>query len=181
MANKDELIELIELVVDDVYGELDVPSVAGRDQWRATVVRTAADLRAMVLRHPWIAPELSQVGLVHIGPNALRTASGLLPRFEAAGFPPDETERALGTLMAYVVGIATSEAAYLSLIARSGRTEQEWVAEVRPAFDEAARTHPPLREASSARQDAHPRQIRDADFAYGLERVLDGLAARLGA
>ncbi|SNB90299.1 transcriptional regulator, TetR family [Streptomyces sp. PgraA7] len=181
VANKDELIELIELVVDDVYGELDVPSVAGRDQWRATVVRTAADLRAMVLRHPWIAPELSQVGLVHIGPNALRTASGLLARFEAAGFPPDETERALGTLMAYVVGIATSEAAYLSLIARSGRTEQEWVAEVRPAFDEAARTHPPLREASSARQDAHPRQIRDADFAYGLERVLDGLAARLGA
>lgn len=142
VANMDELIELIELVVDDVYGELDVPSVAGRDQWRATVVSTAADLRAMVLRHPWIAPELSQVGLVHIGPNALRTASGLLARFEAAGFPPDETERALGTLMAYVVGIATSEAAYLSLIARSGRTEQEWVAEVRPAFDEAARTHP---------------------------------------
>ncbi|NEE42919.1 TetR/AcrR family transcriptional regulator, partial [Streptomyces sp. SID7982] len=62
-----------------------------------------------------------------------------------------------------------------------GRTEQEWVAEVRPAFDEAARTLPPLREASSARQDAHPRQIRDDDFAYGLERVLDGLAARLEA
>ncbi|WP_204116874.1 hypothetical protein [Streptomyces sp. CS147] len=56
------------------------------------------------------------------------------------------------------------------------------MAEVRPAFDEAARTHPPpLREASSARQDAHPRQIRDDDFAYGLERVLDGLAARLEA
>ncbi|MFD4276746.1 hypothetical protein [Streptomyces cyaneofuscatus] len=58
----------------------------------------------MVPRHPWISPELSQVGLVHIGPNALRMASGLLARFEAAGFPADETERALGTLMAYVVG-----------------------------------------------------------------------------
>ncbi|MFF3529691.1 hypothetical protein [Streptomyces rubiginosohelvolus] len=55
------------------------------------------------------------------------------------------------------------------------------MAEVRPAFDEATRTHPPLREASSARQDAHPRQIRDDDLAYGLERVLDGLAARLEA
>ncbi|MFD4026824.1 TetR/AcrR family transcriptional regulator [Streptomyces sp. NPDC058576] len=178
VANKDELIEL---VVDDVYGELQVPSAAGRDPWRATVARTAADLRAMVLRHPWIASELSQVGLVHIGPNALRMASGLLAQFETAGFPADETERALGTLMAYVVGIATSEAAYLSLIARSGRTEQEWVADVRPAFDEAARPHAPLREASSARQDVHPRQIRDDDFAYGLERVLDGLSARLGA
>lgn len=124
--------QLIELVVDDVYGELDVPSAAGHDRWRATVARTAADLRAIVLRHPWIAPELSQVGLVHIGPNVLRMASGLLARFEAAGFPADATERALGTLMAYLVGIATSEAAYLSLIARSGRAEQEWVAEVRP-------------------------------------------------
>ncbi len=54
------------------------------------------------------------------------------------------------------------------------------MAEVRPGFDEAARTHPPLREAGSARPDAHPRQIRDADFAYERERVLVGPAARLG-
>ncbi|MEV7139211.1 hypothetical protein [Streptomyces tauricus] len=27
--------------------------------------------------------------------------------------------------------------------------------------------------------DAAPQRIRDADFAYGLDRVLDGLAARL--
>ncbi|MFF9485562.1 TetR/AcrR family transcriptional regulator [Streptomyces sp. NPDC014676] len=178
VANKDELIEL---VVDDVYGELRAPDVPDPTQWRAAVARTAADLRAMTLRHPWIAPELGQVGLVHIGPNAMRMSSGLLAQFEAAGFPPDETDRAVGTLMAYVIGIATSEAAYLSLIARSGRTEQEWVAGLRPAFDEASRQHPRLREGGSARQDVHPRQIRDDDFAYGLDRVLDGLAARLDA
>ncbi|MEU4028255.1 hypothetical protein [Streptomyces anulatus] len=48
-------------------------------------------------------------------------------------------------------------------------------------LDEALADLPPLREASSARQDAHPRQIRDDDFTYGPERVLDGLAARLEA
>ncbi|WP_405613296.1 TetR/AcrR family transcriptional regulator [Streptomyces sp. NBC_01508] len=176
VANKDELIEL---VVDDVYGELEVPAVAGRTQWRAAVTRTATGLRAMSLRHPWIAPELGQVGLVHIGPNAMRMASGLLAQFEAAGFPTDEKNQAAGTLTAYVIGIATSEAAYLSLIARSGKTEQEWVAGLRPAFDEATRQHPRLREGSSAQQDVHPQQIRDDDFAYGLDRVLDGLTARL--
>ncbi|HET6857605.1 MAG TPA: TetR/AcrR family transcriptional regulator [Streptomyces sp.] len=178
VANKDELIQL---VVDDVYGELQVQAAADRAQWRTAVTRTATDLRAMALRHPWIAPELGQVGLVHIGPNAIRVASGLLAQFEAAGFPADEKDQALGTLTAYVVGIATSEAAYLSLIARSGRTEQEWVAGLRPAFDEASQQHPRLREGSSARQDVHPQQIRDADFAYGLDRVLDGLTARLDA
>ncbi|MFI2506089.1 TetR/AcrR family transcriptional regulator [Streptomyces sp. NPDC018972] len=178
VANKDELIEL---VVDDVYGELRAPAAPDRAQWRAAVTRTATDLRAMTLRHPWIAPELGQTGLVHIGPNAMRMASGLLAQFEAAGFPADERDRAVGTLMAYVIGIASSEAAYLSLIARSGRTEKEWVAGLRPAFDDASRQHPRLREGSSARQDMHPRQIRDDDFAYGLDRVLDGLAARLDA
>ncbi|MFJ9413749.1 TetR/AcrR family transcriptional regulator [Streptomyces sp. NPDC101227] len=173
--------ELIELVVDDVYGEPGVPATADGKQWRAAVTRTATELRAMVLRHPWIAPELGQVGLVHIGPNAIGMSSGLLAQFEAAGFPADEMDQAMGTLMAYVIGTAVSEAAYLSGIARSGKTEEEWVAELRPAFDEASREHPRLRQGSSAQPDADPQRIRDDSFAYGLDRVLDGLAARLDA
>lgn len=176
VANRDELIQL---VVDDVYGELEPPATADRSRWRAAVTRIATDLRAMALRHPWIAPELGQVGLVHIGPNALRMSSGLLAQFEAAGFPTAEKDQAAGTLTAYVIGIATSEAAYLSAIARSGRTEQEWVADLRPAFDEASRDHPRLRDGDSAQQDVPPQQIRDEAFSYGLDRVLDGLAARL--
>ncbi|MEU3063794.1 TetR/AcrR family transcriptional regulator C-terminal domain-containing protein [Streptomyces subrutilus] len=174
VANRDELIQL---VVDEVHGELDLPATADRGRWRAAITRLAADLRTMTLRHPWIAPELGQVGLVHIGPNALRMSRAMLAQFEAAGFTADERGRAAGTLAAYVIGIATSEAAYLSLIARSGTSEEEWVAALRPAHDAAAGQRP--REAGSAGRDAHPRQLRDDDFAYGLERVLDGLAARL--
>ncbi|GAA3917435.1 hypothetical protein GCM10023084_80460 [Streptomyces lacrimifluminis] len=59
----------------------------------------------MTLRHPWIAPEPGQVGLVHIGPNAMRLAAGPLAQFEVAGFPSDEKDRAVGTLTAYVVGV----------------------------------------------------------------------------
>ncbi|WP_419996890.1 TetR/AcrR family transcriptional regulator [Streptomyces boninensis] len=176
VANKQELIEL---AVDDVHGEPEVPAVTDRTSWRQATTRTAGQLRAMVLRHPWIAPELGQVGLIHIGPNATRMASGLLAQFEAAGFPADEMDQAMGTLMAYVIGTATPEAAYLSLIARSGKTEQEWVAGLRPAFDEASQEHPRLRAGRSARADLPPQRIRDESFAYGLERVLDGLAARL--
>ncbi|MGW0788393.1 TetR/AcrR family transcriptional regulator [Streptomyces sp. NPDC002911] len=183
VANKDELIEL---VVDDVYGELEVPPASDRTRWRAGVTGTATELRDMTLRHPWIASEIGQVGLVHVGPNAMRLAAGLLAQFEAAGFPAHEKDQAMGTLTAYVIGIATSEAAYLSLIARHGKTEQEWVESLRPTFDEAFdeasrehREHLRLREGNASRRDVHPQQIRDADFAYGLDRVLDGLEARL--
>ncbi|MCF6468539.1 TetR family transcriptional regulator [Nonomuraea sp. MG754425] len=160
VANRDELVQL---AVDDVYGELDLPASAERTQWRTTVARTAAEVRAMVLRHPWIAPELGQVGLIHIGPNATRMTAELLTQFEAAGFPADEKHEAAATLMSYVIGIATTEAAYVSLIARSGSTERAWVADHSPDFD----------------QDADPRQLRENRFGYGLDRILDGLAARL--
>ena len=178
VANKDELMEL---VVDDIYGELELPAAADRAEWRAAVTRTATDLRAMTLRHPWIAPELGQAGLAHVGPNTMKVSSDLLAQFEAAGFPADEKDQAMGTLMAYVIGIATSEAAYLSLVARSGKTEREWVASRRPRFDEASQKHPRLREGTSAQQDGDPKKIRDNDFAYGIDRILDGLAARLDA
>ncbi|MEF3113705.1 hypothetical protein [Streptomyces chrestomyceticus] len=89
--------------------------------------------------------------------------------------------QAAGTLTAYAIGIATFEAACLSAIARSGRTEQEWVADLRPTFDEAWRDHPRLRDGNSAQQEVPPQQIRDDACSYGLDRVLDGLAARLDA
>ncbi|RSN15500.1 TetR family transcriptional regulator [Nonomuraea sp. WAC 01424] len=160
VTNRDELIQL---AVDDVCGELDLPAPADPAQWRAAVAHTATEVRAMVLRHPWVALELGQIGLIHIGPNAMRMSSELLAWFEAAGFPAREKQPAAGTLMSYVIGIATAEAAYISLIARSGSTESAWVASRSQDFDEGA----------------DPRQLREDHFAYGLDRVLDGLAARL--
>ncbi|MGV9557446.1 TetR/AcrR family transcriptional regulator [Streptomyces sp. NPDC003522] len=160
VANRDELIQL---AVDDVFGELDPPAAATHRTWRTAVARAATDLRAMVLRHPWVGPELGQVGLLHVGPNAVRMTSGLLAQFQAAGFPAGEEDQAAGALMCYVVGNATSEAAYLSLIARSGVSEREWLSDHSPDFGE----------------EADPRQVREDRFAYGLDRILDGLAGRL--
>ncbi|MFH8500613.1 hypothetical protein [Streptomyces coeruleorubidus] len=78
---------LIELVVGDVYGELEVPAVVDRAEWCAAVTRSAAELRAMTLRYPWIAPELGQVdpstsarrprggqGNTPLAPSRVRTA-----------------------------------------------------------------------------------------------------------
>jgi AcrR family transcriptional regulator len=160
VANRDELIQL---AVDDVFGELDPPVTATHRTWRTAAARAAIDLRAMVLRHPWVGPELGQVGLLHVGPNAVRMTSGLLAQFQAAGFPAGEEDQAAGALMSYVVGIATSEAAYLSLVARSGVPEREWLSGHSPDFG----------------KEVDPRQVREDRFAYGLDRMLDGLASRL--
>ncbi|MFE7741581.1 TetR/AcrR family transcriptional regulator [Nocardia sp. NPDC057455] len=178
VANKDELIEL---VVDEVYGELELPEPLDPADWRPSIAAGARSLRAMALRHPWVATVLGQVGLVHLGPNVMRMSERMLAQFEAAGFPPEETEQALGTLISYVIGTAISEAAYLAMIARSGMDEREWVAGLLPAVDEATLGLRRLRQGAADQRDKDPGQIREDTFTYGLDRVLDGLQTRIGA
>ncbi|MET8687465.1 TetR/AcrR family transcriptional regulator [Streptomyces sp. NPDC004732] len=165
VANKDELIEL---VVDEVYGELAVPTATGPGEWRDAAARSAYSLRAMILRHPWVASVLGQVGLVHLGPNVAKMSERMAAVYRTAGFPENETELALSTVISYVIGMATSEAAYLSLIARSGRTEREFAESLRGSETSDTRTE-------------DPEKVREETFDYGLQRVLDGLGARLGS
>ncbi|MEV0199096.1 TetR/AcrR family transcriptional regulator [Nonomuraea sp. NPDC050691] len=179
VANKDELIEL---VVDEVYGELEVPEPGGSeapDGWRESVAASAGGLRAMILRHPWVASVLGQVGLARLGPNLTRQSERMLALFHRAGFPSDEADRAMNTVIAYVVGMTVSEAAYLSMLARSGQSEQELMEGLRRVAEETVRDLPLLREGYERRGGEDPSRLRDESFAYGLERFLDGLQARL--
>ncbi|MEV8531494.1 TetR/AcrR family transcriptional regulator [Streptomyces sp. NPDC051211] len=176
VANKDELIEL---VVDEVYGELEVPDLRDPADWRAAVARSGHSLREVALRHPWVAAVLGQVGLAHLGPNLMRMSERMLALFQRAGFPAGEPEPAMKAVIAYVVGSATSEAAYLSLLARSGQDEREWVRSLTPAAEQALADHPLMRENASAARRGDPRRVREENFDYGLQRVLDGLETRL--
>ncbi|MFI1681699.1 TetR/AcrR family transcriptional regulator [Streptomyces sp. NPDC020607] len=165
VANKDELIEL---VVDEVYGELSVPAATGPAEWRDAAAGSARSLRTMILSHPWVASVLGQVGLVHLGPNVTKMSERMAAVYRTAGFPEAETELALSTVISYVIGMATSEAAYLSLIARSGVTEREFAERLRGEGGSGSRTD-------------DPEQVREETFDYGLQRVLDGLQARLAS
>ncbi|GAA2168585.1 MULTISPECIES: TetR/AcrR family transcriptional regulator [Glycomyces] len=169
VANKDELIEL---VVDEVYAEVEVPDPAGRDEWRDGVTAAARSLRAMVLRHPWVAGVLGQVGLAYLGPNLSRASERMLGLLTAAGFEPGEADLAINTVMAYVIGTVTSETAWLSLVARSGKTEQELIEGL-----QEVREH--LTQTPAAREHNDAARYRDDSFTFGLEVVLDGLDTRL--
>ncbi|MET9246858.1 TetR/AcrR family transcriptional regulator [Nonomuraea sp. NPDC003709] len=177
VANKDELIEL---AVDAVYGELPLPEETDATRWREVIARIAHGLRATILRHPWMAAKLGEVGLAYLGPNMLRQTEHMLGVFESAGFPLDEADQAMSTLVAYVLGVTTSEAAILSMIARSGQTEQEWVEHLWPAAERAVQDYPRLRARYAAQRGQLSSQADQDGFEYGLQRVLDGLQSRLG-
>jgi AcrR family transcriptional regulator len=179
LVSKDDLIEL---VVDEVYGEIDAPEVPdGGDWagWRPAAERRARSLRLMILRHPWIVSVLGDVGLAYLGPNMMRVSDGTLAVFEAAGFAPDDASYAMKTVAAYVIGVAVSEAAWLNKLARSQQTERDWVERLWPSAEKAAQAYPRLRERYAARRGRDPEKMREEAFGYGLERILDGLETRL--
>ncbi|AQZ65464.1 Transcriptional regulator, TetR family [[Actinomadura] parvosata subsp. kistnae] len=173
VASKDELLEL---ALDAVYEELPLPDTG---DWRTTVTEVARAMRATILRHPWLAAKLGDAGLAYLGPNMLRQSEFVLGVMEDAGFPLAEADQAVTTVMAYVVGISTGEAAWLSTVARSGLSEQELTEKLWPAAEQAVQDYPRLRARYAQQRDGDTSGVNQDTFEYGLQRVLDGLQARL--
>ncbi|MEV0299300.1 TetR/AcrR family transcriptional regulator [Nocardia sp. NPDC050710] len=171
VANKEELIEL---VADEVFGELRAPDPDDPRGWRAAILDFAGQLRALILRHPWLASVFGEVGTLYLGPNMMRGTEAFFAVLEEAGFSMDETDHAMNLIFSYVVGIATSEAASITLIRRSGLTEQEWYARIWPTAEAAARPHPRLHRRYTA-DPATMLRTRDESFTHEVGLILDGL------
>ncbi|MFE6865438.1 TetR/AcrR family transcriptional regulator [Kitasatospora sp. NPDC057692] len=176
VATKDELIEL---ALDEVFGEIPVPDPHASD-WRADVTATCEAFRATALRHRWLGSVIGQAGLVYLGPNLVTVSERMAALFSAAGFP--EPSRAIDTVLSYVLGMSTSEAAFLTTVMRSGRTEAEFIARLMPSAEKAVAEHEFLAAAfaeAATGAVTDPAALRHEKFAYGLDVILDGLALRL--
>ncbi|OLF11785.1 TetR family transcriptional regulator [Actinophytocola xinjiangensis] len=171
ITNRDELVDLM---VDAAQGEDPLPEPT-RD-WRVDLATVAHTLRATLLRHPWLAGELA--GRPSLGPHSLRRSEAALRA--ADGLTPDITlaAQALGVVHAYVLGSVASQQAARSAEQRTGLTEEQWQRSVGPYISEviAAGEHPMLARRVLEADEPDP----DAEFAFGLDCVLDGLAARTG-
>lgn len=97
--------------------------------------------------------------------------------FVTAGFP--DPSGAIDVVLSYVIGMSTTEAAWLTAVARSGQGEAEFIAALMPAAQQAAAGYDNLAEAYAAEPVPDPAGLRDTKFANGLEIILDGLALRL--
>lgn len=178
VANRDELIEL---VINEVYAEVDLPDAGEVPDWQAAVRRFAHSVRSGILRHPWIVSVLDHIAAGYPGPNLMRVSEHMIQLLAAAGFPLPETERALTTVSTYVTGIAMAEASWSRWLARTGQTEQEWAEESVRVMQEVTEDSEWLQAALAAYEGKDPQQAMDDDFDYGLDRILDGLQVRLDA
>ncbi|MFG3166292.1 TetR/AcrR family transcriptional regulator C-terminal domain-containing protein [Streptomyces sp. NPDC048200] len=170
ITNRDELVDLM---IDAAQGEDPLPEPTG--EWRADLGTVARALRTTLLRHPWLAGELT--GRPALGPNSLRRSESTLRAAVALTSDITLASQALGTVRAYVLGSVAAQQAVRRAEQRTGLSEEEWQRSVGPYITEvlAAGEHPMLARRIIEAEELDP----DVEFAFGLDCVLDGLAARL--
>lgn len=173
VANKDELLEL---VLDEIFGEVPVPApeVTG---WRDAASVFAYGLRATLFAHPWSATLIGTRPA--IGPNAMRLSGRLLNTFTVAGFTGLSLDHASSALMAYVLGATGSEIAWRSIMACSAMNDEEMLAAMKVILDQTAGDHPELVARYAEYADVDAETVRALNFDFGLTCFLDGLEAYL--
>ena len=102
VANKDELLDGM---VDVVYGEIDPPS-SGAD-WKTAVRRVAISAREALARHRWAIPLMESRR--RPGPASLRHHDAVLGCLREAGFSIAGAVNAFSALDSYVHGFALQE------------------------------------------------------------------------
>jgi AcrR family transcriptional regulator len=168
--------DLIDLLIDEVWGEIDVPEpeLAG---WRSGALLFGHSLRAAVLRHPWL-PEVMYTR-PSIGPNAMALGSRGLVLFGAAGFADHDIDLAMGSVMSYVLGTVSAEVATREMVRKSGRSEENWVAELLEQAEAVAGDYPEMQASVRRRTTMDLDAGLTENFVFGLDALLDGLEARV--
>ncbi|MBB5913451.1 AcrR family transcriptional regulator [Nocardia transvalensis] len=177
VSNKDELLEL---VVDQAFGEVRAPDAAASDEWRDTLLTLSRGIRDTMLRHPWIGVVMSSAGLAYLGPNLMGLSESMLTVIEEAGFDEEAADRAMQAIFAYLIGSTSGEAAMMTTVARSGLSEQEWIDRIQAVAEQVARPYPRIYKRTLAQRDTDAARTREDGFVAELGLIMDGLELRRG-
>ncbi len=174
--------ELHRLMLERVQAEALAPEPSG--DWRADLRGYARAMRAALLAHPW-AIDFLGMGPPS-GPNDARNAERLMGAIDGLGLDIATAMQALMTFGTYVVGAALREIQEIrwreSLTeSTAGMTEgeiAESIAEFARRIKESGR-YPHLVRILEAGIDPDSPLTRDERFEFGVDCMLDGIAARL--
>ena len=162
VANKDDLIDGM---IDVVFGEIDVPSADG--DWRTAMRRRAISVRDVLSRHRWA------IGLMESRPNPgpanLRHHDAVIGSLRAGGFDMAMAAHAYSLLDGYIYGFAMTK---MNLPFETGEEVADVASDMLAPFEEGA--YPNL-VAFITEHAMQPGYDFGDEFEYGLDLVLDGL------
>ncbi|MFE4361079.1 TetR/AcrR family transcriptional regulator [Kitasatospora sp. NPDC056800] len=165
--------ELIELMVDFVYGRLPLDAAPAED-WRETMRALALHLRAMHLAHPWTVRAATPFSL---SPNQLAVPEHAFAALAEHGLDADTTMAVFRTVTGYVHGSVATEVTLNTLRRERGWSDGDQTrAGLAPRMTWLMGTgrYPNYQRYLHA---ATRKDDPDWQFETGLDCVLDGIAA----
>ena len=167
--------QLLDLVLDEILAEVKLDASPGRS-WRERSALMAREFRAVLRRHPNLAAVFGS--RITVGPNTLQGIEFLLAVLRDAGFDGTELTLAFSSILNFAMGTAIMEARGLNGPETDGKSQEE----IQRLFVDMLASLPEAEYPNLRRfiPDSSYEEIsEDAQFEYGLERMLDGIEADL--
>lgn len=165
--------ELLDLMLDEVYGPPDALAEHRGKPWRATMELMAQGTWELYLAHPWLV-QVTQVRPL-LGPNALSGKEFALAGLDGVGLSGQEKLAVIMAIDHYVTGTARTFVLQQQVTEQSGITDEEFWAAQEPILEQAMGSgdYPEL---ARLPEDAFGIGAEEA-LAFGLGPLLDGLEA----
>lgn len=170
--------ELVEVMRDVALGEPPYPSLDCG--WRPALAQWARASMALHHRHPWMLD--MEIRRPPFGPNHLRWADAALQILSGLGLSAEDMTSLVLVVDSYVRGAARVQVG----MAREQRRSQSTAIELERVYSRifesvvTSERYPTLAKLVAAGAFAPQEPSRD-EFEFGLERVLDGIAAMITA
>ncbi|MEV7796143.1 TetR/AcrR family transcriptional regulator [Streptomyces sp. NPDC087512] len=170
--------ELLELALDQVFGELRLPGADADEDWRDQLRALAGENRALLVRHPWLSPLIGTY--LNIGPNAQAFSRAVQRVIRRTGLPAHGMTGAISAVFQFVYGYGTVEGHFLTRAADTGLSPDEYVRRSVTQVNESPDTAHVLeesREIMAARGGESVAETLDRDFDFALDLLIAGIEA----
>ncbi|GAA1084503.1 TetR/AcrR family transcriptional regulator [Kitasatospora arboriphila] len=174
--NKDELLEL---ALDEAFGDMRIPPLGDGDDWRAHLRLLAHEYRRCLHEHPWAARLAGQ--FLALGPNALFFSTSAIGAIRRTGLTGERLGGALGLVLQFVYGFALAESQWQERVRASGLQEDELNRVVRGVAERADARFLDNADLLPPTEDGGLRASRDSQFEAGLDIALAGIDATVAA
>ncbi|TDE95954.1 TetR/AcrR family transcriptional regulator [Occultella glacieicola] len=176
------MTELTDLMVDHLYLVMPRPAW-GRRRWRSRVRAVAEANRDLLRAHPWLV-EVVALSRPPLGPGQMAKYEHELAAFDGTGLSDVDTDAALTFVLGFTQQQALAQHGVEAARRDSGSTDAQWWAANGPLLAsvlDPARYPRAVRIGEAAGSAQGAAYDPGVAFSFGLDRVLDGLAALIEA
>ena len=166
---------LLDLMLDAVSGGDYPMPLFDPALWRGNVAMVAGEFRKYYIAHPWVLQVSTHRPV--LGPNTMKSYEVFLSALDGLGLDEVEMDMSVTMIANYVFGAARDVARSRMVKEQTGMSDDEWWHAIAPflqtldysPYPVASRIGPVVGELYGLGDP-------DRAFAFGLERILDGLA-----